>query len=358
MKDLVFISSSPDDLMFSWQYELFIENVRELGYTEEIQILLFIPTDRLHLGPNPKFKELEKRYKDQNVKFFWYPDDENLLSKIREINYIPLLRPHTLKKHFQLYPELEEKALFYHDSDILFTKYFDFSPFLEDDICYLSDTHSYLNLNYLLSKERDVIPQLLPKYQELDMPAQLAALFGITKQTLEDNNFHTGGAQYILKNINWIFWEKVEKGCVDIRKLLYAGVGGLNYHFFPGNTIDERENAGTQSWCSDMHSILYMLWYNNQVTRTPKTLDFVWHDTPISQWDNVNIYHHTGVNEIVERDPSGNVIKIHKLFNKRDPKYVNNLGTPFEDDLSWVSKDYCSYKYVEQIEKVRNKYYK
>lgn len=358
MKDLVFISCSPDDLMFSWQYELFIENVRELGFTQEIQILLFVPADRMATGPNPKFKELEKRYKNQNVKFFWYYDDENLLSTIRSIEYIPLLRPNTLKKHFQLHPELEEKALFYHDSDILFTKYFDFSPFLNDEVCYLSDTHSYLNLNYLLSKERDVIPELLPNYQELDVPAKLAELFGITKQTLEINNFKTGGAQYILKNIDWFFWDKVEKGCVDIRRLLFVGCNGVNNRFFPGNLPIERENKGIQSWCADMHSVLYTLWGNGAETQTPKELNFVWHDTPIAQWDSNNLYHHTGVNEIVEKDEQNNIVKVHKLFNKRAHKYVNNFGTPFEDDLSWVSKDYCSYKYVEQIEKVRDKYYK
>ena len=68
-----------------------------------------------------------------------------------------------------------------------------------------------------------------------------------------------------------------------------------------------------------------------------KEFEFAWATDPIENWEKCKIYHNAGVTEDRE-----------DLFFKG--KYVHE--TPFNDDLSFVNKDFCSYKYVEAIKKV------
>lgn len=342
MREMIFINCVPDDLYFSWQEEVFIENVRGLGYTQEIRILVFLPRDRMPLGFNPRWRELEERYKDSNVKFYFYPDHANLMAKVQEVQYIPLLRPYMLQLHFFEYPELYDKAIFYHDSDIVFTKYLDFSPYLDDDTCYLSDTKSYLNSDYFDSKRSDVLPHLQEAYDQIDVLESTANLCGVDRATCEQFKDATGGAQYLLKNIDATFWEDVFKGCIDIRKSLFYNTGGINRRFFPS------ENAGFQSWCADMWSVLWNLWKRNLTTETPKSFDFAWATDGEARWKEVYMYHDAGVG-------GGNETF---LFNKRKQAYVDNVLTPFTDDLSYVSPEYASSLYVKEILKVKDKYYK
>lgn len=341
MREMIFINCVPDDLYFSWQEEVFIENVRSLGYTQEIRILVFLPQDRLSAGFNPRWKVLVDRYADQNVKFWFYPDHGNLMAKVQQIQYIPLLRPYMLQLHFYQYPELYDKAIFYHDSDIVFTKYLDFTPYLEDDTCYLSDTKSYLNSDYFDSKRNDVLPHLREEYDKIDVLEATATMFGIDRATCEKNKDATGGAQYLLKNIDATFWEDVLKGCMDVRRLMFFNLGGINRTFFAS------ENAGFQSWCADMWSVLYNLWKRNLVTKTPPEFDFAWATDGTARWEQVYMYHDAGVG-------GGNE---SFLFNKRKQAYIDNVLTPFTDDLSYVSPDYASSLYVKEILKVKDKYY-
>lgn len=109
----------------------------------------------------------------------------------------------------------------------------------------------------------------------------------------------------------------------------------VNRRFF------ENENKGFQSWCADMWSILFTLWKREQKTFCPWQMDFCWATDPIGKWDQVQIYHDAGA---TSRNVNNAI-----LFHKREAKYINNLGTPFEDDLSDVSKDYCSSNYVKEI---------
>lgn len=339
MRELIFISACPDDLYFSWQYEIFIENVRSLGYTNEIRILLYLPKDRESAGWNPVWESLEERYKDQGVKIFRYNDDHNILGIVQKIGYIPLLRPYVLKRHFDEHPDLKEKAIFYHDSDIVFTKYFDFSPYLDDDICYLSDTKSYINSDYFDSKDKDVKPEMIEAYKQIDVLDTCAKMLGIDRQICEKNKDVSGGAQYLLKNIDADFWADVYRGCIIIRNYLAYHMNGINRRFFSD------ENKGFQSWCADMWSVLWNLWKRDMTTATPPEFDFAWATDDIEKWSRVNIYHDAGGGP---HEPT--------LFNKRSLPYVNNERTPFLDTFS-VNPQKCSYLYTKEIEKVRDKYY-
>ncbi|NLR60672.1 hypothetical protein HGH93_21360 [Chitinophaga polysaccharea] len=341
MKEMVFVSAQPDDPIFSWQTELFIENIRSLGYTNQVQVLLFSPAFRPFRNPENRFIMLQKRYEHNNVKFFWYPDTANLMEYgITQSRYEPLLRPHILKRHFGLFPELKEKAIFYHDCDILFTKYIDFSPFLNDDICYLSSTRSYLGTGYFDSKAKYVKPELKNEYGNLDVLNTCASMAGINSAVCHANDPGCGGAQYLLKNITSEFWEEVEISAYKIRKFLAYELGGINYQFF------NSEKEGFQSWCADMWALLWNLWKRNKKTVTPTELNFCWATDKIEKWDRCGIYHDAGVTTDNES----------YLFNKREPEYVYGLKLPFSGDLTHVSPAYCSSRYVDHILAVNQKY--
>jgi hypothetical protein len=343
MKELVFISAQPDDIAFSWQIELFIESVRDAGYTNQIQVLLYVPTGRISYGPSARFKMLEKRYKDTNVQFYWYPDTANLLDfGIQQANYTPLLRPHILKKHFYKYPELQQYAIFYHDSDIIFSRKVDLTPYLSDDTCYLSATRGYLGVKYFDDKIQNVRPGLGQAYQQADVLNLCAEQIRISRQICQLNDQTVGGAQYILKNIDHQFWEDVEIGAYRLRRLLAYELNGLNSHFFAS------ENDGIQSWCSDMWSLLWNLWKRGVKTATPASLNFCWATDPIEKWDDTAIYHDAGLSEANK----------HFLFDKKHPAYIYGGQLPFDFSQSHVSSQHCSYKYVQYIKQINHKYYK
>ena len=353
MKEMIFMSAQPDDTKFAWQIEAFIENVRGLGYTNPIHVLIFLPYDRLGNGWNPYWDELERRYKDDNVFIFRYEDKEKLINTIKRIDYIPLLRPHILKRHFKVYPDLKEKAIFYHDSDIVFTKYLNFEPFLNDEINYLSNTSSYLNADYFDAKRHAVITSRRGIYEGFDVLDKLSQMLGVSRAICVENNGRTGGAQYLLKNIDSRFWERVEDGCITIRRFLSFDLSGINRHFF------KSENEGFQSWCADMWAVLWTLWARGSQTETPPELDFCWATDPVSRWNEVNIYHDAGVitTTAMHKEPQNDKF----LFDKSYPpfKELNTKSTPFTDfDFSHVSPEYASSKYVQHLLSVKDKYYK
>lgn len=334
MRQLHICTAQPDDTVFAWQTRVQLTNFRKYGYSALARILVFIPSDRVSKGINPLWLQLEKDFPETG--FFFYPDTTDILNRfIKGFQYIPLLRPHILQQHFQQYPFLSEEAILYIDSDVIFTKPLDFTPFLEDDICYLSDTKSYISASYFDSKVKDVRPDRLDAYKNIDVLSKCLEMFGLTREIAEENENSSGGAQYLLKNIDSKFWKDVFDGCLFLRMSLL----NINERFFPGSTPQERENKGFQRWCADMWSVLWNLWKRDQKTLTPKEMDFAWATDSIQKWDKVHLYHDAGA--------GSNPL----LFDKRNPKYIigNNVTTPFEDDLSFVSNEFCSYNYVQQI---------
>jgi hypothetical protein len=325
MRQLKIITCQPDDTVFFWQTKVQLTNFRRYGYSDKCNILIFIPNDRLSKGLNPRWTKLIEEFPE--TKFFIYEDTENLfLNYIKKFDYIPLLRPYVLEKHFSLYPELEKDAILYIDSDVIFTQ----KP--------LSDTQSYIAASYFDSKIKDVREDKLELYKTLDVLNDLLSGFNLTREVAVKNENNSGGAQYLLKNINAQFWKDVFVGCLLIKRYLPQ----INQRFFKGDTPLDRENSGFQSWCADMFSLLWNLWKRGYETQTPKIMDFAWATDDISKWDKVYLYHDAGGS------------RKDNLFDKRQMKYIrkDNAITPFEDDLSFVDKNFCSYLYVKEIQSV------
>jgi hypothetical protein len=100
------------------------------------------------------------------------------------------------------------------DSDVIFRELPDFQTLLKDDICWQSDTSSYLDYNYLIAKEKQGnIPDNLAV-------KKMAEIGEITPEIIQSYMGKTGGAQYLLKHID--AWGKFSsKLNIDFYAALY-----------------------------------------------------------------------------------------------------------------------------------------
>lgn len=334
MKELKFICAQPDDKYFVWQVHLWLESLKEIGHSDKAICLVFTPKSR---EQSKEWQKIVDLYPESEFFFYKAEEDLNQLLGI----YIPVLRPYILSKYFKLYPELKEKAIFYCDSDILFTEKFNISHLLNDDICYLSDTNSYISASYFDGKEKDVLPEKLEQYKTADIFTKLAEGMGISREIAEKNNLNSGGAQYLLKNIDAEFWEKVMRDCIQIRRYLQ----NVNKFFF------ESENRGFQSWCADMWAVLWALWYRGQETKVVKELDFAFSSDNISKFEEVSILHNSGITGDIQND-------IPVFYKGR-----YHIGTdPFKDDYFYsvaeneANATLCNGYYVKKMLELHKKY--
>lgn len=353
MRDLKLISCLPDQSSFVWQTAVNLLNAREYGFSDKAQVLVFLSHDQLHKGFNGKWKFLERKFPE--TQFFYYPDTENITKIMTTFEYIPLLRLQMLQKHWKKFPELKEKAIYYHDSDTVFTKYPTFlDSFKDDDINYLSETRSYLNADYFERKREEVLPEKKEIFSGVDPLAKVAKITGTTKQTWIDNKDNTGGAQYLLKDIDLQFWIDCFNESISIRTYLMD----INRRFFAS------EEKGYQSWVADMLGLIGNLWKRGRKVITPKEMDFAWASQYTEEWENRTIYHDASAfPDPFEKDKKtmrtffkrGNRIKIdnYEFFDYMLDWEAPMLKTPFEDDLSYVSPELCSYKYCQEIARTK-----
>lgn len=334
MKELRFICVQPDDVYYTWQVHLWLESLKKIGHSDKAIVLIFIPNNR---EKSNKWNQIIDLYPE--AEFHFYKDVDNV-SKLLGV-YIPILRPYVLMKYFKEHPEMSQKAFFYCDSDILFTDKFNLDKFLDDDIIYLSDTNSYINASYFDSKVKDVLPEKLEEYKKIDVLDQTSGLVGINREICEKNNLHSGGAQYLLKNINGEFWEAVLSACINIRVHLM----NINKQYF------ENENKGFQSWCADMWAVLWVLWSRNQETVVAPELDFAWAPDPIEKLNRCTILHNAGITGPF----MGDIPYFYKgIYHQgKDPFTDPHLHIVYDHE---ESKKKCTYFYVSELLALKQKY--
>lgn len=334
MKDLRFVCVQPDDTYFTWQVHLWLESLKEIGHSDKAIVLIYIPTNR---PKNTKWQQIIDLYPEAEFHFY---QDEGDLDRYLPI-YIPILRPWTLWKHFKANPELSNKAIFYCDSDVLFTKNFNVDNFIEDDICYLSNTNSYINATYFESKEKDVLPNKLEEYKTRDILGEVMSLVGVDKQVAYDNNEHSGGAQYFLKDVDATFWNKVMNDSLLIRTYLQK----VNKDFF------ESENKGYQSWCADMWGVLWNLWFRGQETKVIDEMNFSWATDPIERLEENTLFHNAGI--VSPHNGTYNCFYKGKYHNGGDPTQDPHLDAILNDEQS---QKYCTWFYAKKLKELKNKY--
>lgn len=334
MKDLKFVQACPSDVYYTWQVHLWLESLRNIGHSDKAISVIFTPKGREN---RDKWKQIEDLYPESE--FHYYKDEDNL-NQLLGI-YIPVLRPYVLWKHFKANPELSEKAIFYCDSDILFTKDFNVDQFTQDDVNYLSDTNSYINATYFDSKVKDVLPEKLEEYKTRDILGEIASVIGIDRQTCEANNLHSGGAQYLLKNVDGEFWSKVMNDCILIRTYLQT----VNREFF------KDENTGYQSWCADMWAVLWNLWFRGQETKVVPELAFAWATDPISKLDSHTIFHNAGITGVsMNGYPCFYKGKYHQGTDPTKDPHLDDVLNNIE------SQKYCTWFYANELNNIKQKY--
>lgn len=335
MKDLRFICVQPDDTYYTWQVHTWLESLKVIGHSDKAIILVFTPQGRQQ---NQKWREIQALYPEAE---FAYYDDAHNISKLLGI-YIPILRPYTLMRYFNDKPHLQNSAIFYCDCDIVFTDKFNIDKYIDDDVCYVSNTNSYINSSYFDSKIKDVLPEKLEEYKKMDVLSELTAMVGVSREIAEKNNQHSGGAQYLLKHVNNGFWDKVITDCMRIRTYLQS----INRQFF------ESENKGFQSWCADMWAVLWNIWARGQEARVIPEMDFAWSSDKMDKLDTMSILHNAGVVGPVMFD---NVPMFYKgtYHTGKDP-----FQDPYLQEVmnSEDNKKYCNHFYLEKMFDVKNKY--
>lgn len=293
---LLYICVQPAIDYYLWQIEVWLNNLlKNKVSSNNIQIICSYNKNI----PN-KWKILQKHYSE--IKFFFYED-----TRINH-KYISSIRPHVLEKHWKKFPELKKSAIFYCDCDIVFTKPVDFDKFLKDDIHYLSDTISYIGAKYIRSKGENYLKEM-------------CKIVGISEKIVIKNEENSGGAQYILKNIDSDFWKDVynhsEKMFVKVNEMIKK----------------DPTHHPIQIWTADMWAVLWNIWKRGWKTECPKELDFCWPAEEKIKWETCDIMHNAGIT-------NSNPDYFYKCnYMNRLPYGIKNTFNP----------KYVSYCYVEEI---------
>lgn len=306
MQELKFICAQPATTYYAWQVEVMINNFIEMGIpANDIHIVCYIETPEI---PQQWIK-LQNGY---SANFFFYQDT-------RETNYyISSIRPNILKQHWLAHPELNDVAVFYHDCDILFTRQINWNQFLSDDKWYGSDTRWYISHDYIISKGEDVLNKM-------------CEIVGIDKFIIAKNELNSIGAQYLIKNVSWKFWNRVETDSEQ----LFKQITDLNNLKLSEN----QEYHPLQIWCADMWAVLWNGWKYGKKTICHSHLEFSWATSPKDHLDMYNIFHNAGV----VNNTSG-------LFYKSD--YITEY--PYNKNLT-IDENSCSYFYWQEIQKTAQK---
>lgn len=308
-KKMTFISAQPDVPYFHWQVEVFIHNAMKSGVNPNwIEILFAYDETQSEEG-------LKLAQKYPFIRFFFYKKTGG-----ENYGYIPILRPDILEQHFFKYPGLSNEIIFYHDSDIIFRELPDFNLLNDDDFWYLSDTVSYIGSDYIKSKSDKIL-------------TDMCNIAGISRELVEENNSNSGGAQYLMKGIDHLFWGDVKFVSLDLYKYM------LDAEMAERQTLTEEELKTynpIQKWCADMWAVLWCgLKRGHQVRLSPE-LGFSWGSSWGGQeWNLHKIMHNAGVT-----DNMGG-----KCFYKGD--YINQL--PWDADFSEIDPQSNTYNYVQAI---------
>jgi hypothetical protein len=256
-----YVCCQPATDYYTWQVEVVINNFKKHGINPNFIDIV--------CGVNGQVPEtwikLANHY--NTVRFFFYQDTRN------DKCYPPSIYFHLLKQHI-LRDDVKFEILYLHDSDIIFTKRPDFSEMEKGNAWYLSDTNSYINYDYVKSKGYDV-------YEKM------CEIIGISTLIPRLMNHNSGGAQYIVKNTTYDFWEKVELDSIKLYRYFCE-----TEHLY--NKIDQNDYP-IQKWTAGMWSVLYNAWLAGHETLVDKRMDFGWVTSPMEDVEKYTVLHNSGV---------------------------------------------------------------
>lgn len=313
---MIFISAQPDEVYFHWQVELYLHQFSKHGILDKCYAVFCYKGD----GPSDQLKDLMKMYRN----IICYKD-----TRLQQPKYVPLVRPYLLKQFFKDHPELG-KNVFYHDSDIFLVNLPKFELMLGDTSGYLSNTISYIGYNYLKicsARYKDKHPSL----PDDDLFIQMCNIMEIEPELVKQNEKKSGGAQYLLKNINVDYWEKVEKSTMALYNFLnnYEAKYPVAHH--------------VQTWATDMWAVLWEYWKMGNNTVVHDELNFSWATDSVSNYFKRNIFHLAGVKANTAKDK----------FYKGQYKNKNAIKEYMADNsiFDHISPNNATYEYIAVLKK-------
>lgn len=258
-----FISAQPANTYYLWQVEVMINNFIKHGINpNDIHILLGVQNDFVP----ENWKILQNHYKE--VGFYFYNDTRS------DSVYIPSLYFNLLKQHIAQNKYLQETVLFTHDSDTILTRELKIPELLHGNTWYASDTHTYLDFNYISSKG-------------LHIYEKMCEIVGINPIIPKIMGKNIGGAQYIVKNTTPQFWEKIENDSIKL------------YRYFceeEPNYVKKHENDyPIQKWTAGMWSYVWNAWLFGYEMHVDSRLGFGWCTDSIHAIEKYSILHNAGV---------------------------------------------------------------
>jgi len=309
MRNLRFVCAQPATLYYAWQVEVMLNNFIAMGVNpNNIDIVCWKQN-----GVIPE--EWNKLANGYAARFFFYDDTRETK------HYISSIRPNILKQHWLKHAYLSKDAIFYHDSDIIFTKPIGdwiTDEMINDNEWYGSDTRWYIGHNYIQSKGDDVI-------------SEMCKITGMEESVIEANEMNSIGAQYLMKGVDYLFWNRVETDSEN----LYKEISELNRK---KKELDPTHHE-LQIWCADMWAVLWGAWRKGYKTNCHPNFDFSWGTSSTNDYHKMNIMHNAGVTDSV----SG-------LFYKAE--YMNKL--PYNTDLQ-IKEDTASWYYWNWIKETSKK---
>lgn len=309
LRQLRFVCAQPATTYYAWQVEVMLNNFIEMGVNpNNIDIVCWKQN-----GDIPE--EWSKLANSYPARFLFYDDTRETK------HYISSIRPNILKQHWERFPELKWDAIFYHDCDIIFTKPIQqwiTEEMIGDNEWYGSDTRWYIAHSYIMGKGEDVLDKMC---EIVDIP----------KQMIEENEMNAIGAQYLMKDIDYDFWENVERDSEN----LFKDITALNNQ---KKGIDPSYHE-LQIWCADMWAVLWNGWKLGAQTNCHPNFDFSWGTSTENDYHKLNIMHNAGV-----------VTSTDGLFYKAN--YMNSY--PYDTDLE-IIEGTASKKYYEWIQKIAKK---
>jgi hypothetical protein len=316
---LTFICVQPSIPYYAWQVEVMLTNFRDLLIHDEFNIHCLFAFNKNEFDWQEKvnnIKLVESKF-EGIADFFYYEDTRQY-----PISYISSIRPNVLKQHYKVNPLLTYETQFYHDCDIIFSKFPDFLHGLteNDNNWYVSDTISYISHRYIKEKGDDV----------LDL---MCSIVGIDKELVKQNQDNSGGCHYVLKGVDYDFFDKMEKDC----EIMFKEVTALNVQ----KKLADPSHHELQIWCTDMWCILWGAWLKGYKTNIIEKMDFCWSTDSIEKFNDKYIFHNAGCT--------------HEMKDKTFYKGEFMTKYPYDIDFEKYDKTKASYKYVSLIKEVSNK---
>jgi hypothetical protein len=312
MQELIYVSAQPDIQYFHWQCEIYGFNFLEQGIKPENIHMIFgmVNTNK----PSQYAMNLKK--KGFNVHFF---ED-----KREDKTYIPSIKPYLISHWLKKNPEYGE-FFFLHDSDIIFREKPNYEKFLDDKICYLADTKSYISYDYLKNCENNY--SKVYKLQDFEMINGMLDIFGLELECLMGHNDNSGGGQYIIKKTNYKNWFKIYKDSI------------LLYDYLINFSLKYPLNNGIQIWTAEMWSLLWNLWCLEKDTKIIEELNFSWATDNVDIYNKRPILHMAGV---LDKDKN-------KKFYKGEFINVSPIDKLIKDKnyFDYVESESSTIKYVE-----------